>query len=214
MLTFKDLVIKANDKDIENFISALTERLSGNPIWSRSEDKENNVLGVGKIYAFKREKDNKLPSAGLSLFPKDKNISWYVPNVVPLEYGQLSYVEYNGILTEFFEDLVNPIASELGIRAEITSGAVTDVDILGEEAAQALTVFSNLANKSTGSSHPCDRERWLAFIYEVCTSGNSIDVGLLERLLIEQGWDEERAIKLVIEFEFGRDLIGYIREHS
>lgn len=150
----------------------------------------------------------------MALFPKGDDVSWYVPNVVPLESGQLSHLEYNDILTEFYDELVKPIADDAGIETKISSGHVEAADMLGEDAARCLRQFSTGANKSTGSSHPCDRERWLAFIYQACSLDESVDIGLLERLLLEQGWDERRANDLVIEFEFGRDLIKYMDENA
>lgn len=214
MLTFKELFIKTDNANMEKFITALTAKISQNQIWSRKEDKENRILGADTIYNFQRQKDSNLPSAGLSIFPKNEGMTWYVPNVVPLEYGQLSCQEYNDILTEFYHLFIKPTSDELKIEAEISTGEVDAVDILGEEAARALSLFSDCANKSTGSSHPCDRERWLDFIYKSCMPGRHVDIGLLEKLLIEQGWDEYWANKLVIQFEFGRDLVEYIKENS
>jgi hypothetical protein len=37
-------------------------------------------------------------------------------------------------------------------------------NLLGEEAARRLEAFSAGVNKTTGSSHPADRDRWLAFL--------------------------------------------------
>ena len=214
MLTFKDLEIKTNNEQIEKFIDALTLLLSKNPIWSREKDKENEAHWGEKTFVFRRQKDDKLPSVGLCLCQKENGLSWYVPNVVPLESSELSYKEYNDILTEFYEQLVKPSSNELRIETEITSGEVNDVDILGKEAARFLLSFSHCANKSTGGAHPADRKRWFAFIHNACISNKQIDIDLLARLLIEQGWNEDRTNKLVAEFEFGRDLIKYMKANG
>lgn len=94
MLTFKDLVIKANDTQIEEFIERVTNKISGYSKWCRKEDKESRTLGYKKVYAFQREEDNELPSAGLSIFPKEAHVSWYVPNVVPIKNGRLPGLPY------------------------------------------------------------------------------------------------------------------------
>lgn len=214
MLTFKDLIIRADNNKMEKFISELTNKISSSPIWDRKDDKQNLILHAEKIYAFQRKKDNKLPAAGLSIFPKDNGVSWYVPNVVPIEYKQLSYQEYNDILTEFYDLFVKPISVALNINTEISTGNISAQDILGERAARALSLFSDCANKSTGSSHPNDRERWLAFILMACTDKEHIDTGLLQKILIEQGWDEYGSNKLMSEFEFAKDVIDYIKENS
>lgn len=213
MDTFKDLLIHADDKQMEEIMEVVTQKMAGS-LWSRNANKNNNILNVEKIYSFQRKKDKALPGAGLSIFPRHNDEGWYVPNVVPLEFGQLTQKQYNDILTEFYVSYIDTVSRQHQIRCELTSGQVDDADVLGEEAAILLRRFSNCANKSTGSSHPVDKERWIAFIYASCMSEKEVDSGLLQKLLIEQGWGEESAYELIIEYEFGRDVIKYVKDHA
>ncbi|WP_407579566.1 hypothetical protein [Citrobacter koseri] len=210
MQTFKDVFIKLGDKSIIDFISNVTDNVTA--YWSRAYENEENSKYLGEIaFSFKRSGDSILPDAGLSIFQKENNI-WYIPNVVPLEKGQLNYDEYNKIITDFYNSCLKPVALELKIDVEITSDSITTEDIVGVEAGNLLKQFSSLANKSTGSSHPNDQERWFAFIVETCKKDKYVNASDLVRVLCEQGWSEDSAHKLAIEYEFARDLIAYMEQ--
>ncbi|WFU71056.1 hypothetical protein [Bradyrhizobium sp. CB2312] len=65
-----------------------------------------------------------------------------------------------------------------------------------------------MANKSTGSSHPLDQQRWLRFLILAHCSAQKPDGERLRRWLMEVEGDEDHALKLVIEYEFGLDLLN------
>lgn len=208
MKTFKDVYIRVGDAGIVDYIRDVTESLE--IPWERAYENEENSRYLGEVaYCFQRKEDSNLPAAGLSIFQKDAS-TWFIPNVVPIASGQLSYEEYNCIITEFYDSFLSPASEKHGIVVEITTGELRDEDVVGETPAKLLNVFSNCANKSTGSSHPMDRKRWFAFIVEASRSKNEIDTENLRRLLMQQGWSDESALDLVIEFEFGRDLIEHM----
>lgn len=210
MKKFKDVFIKIEDKSIIDFIKKITD--TTNSYWSRAYESEENSKYLGEIaFSFKRSGDNILPDAGLSIFQKENDI-WYIPNVVPLEKGQLNHEEYNTIITDFYNSCLKPVALELKIDIEITSDSLTEEDVVGSEAGKLLKKFSSLANKSTGSSHPNDQERWFAFIVETCKKDKYVNTSDLVRVLCEQGWSEDSAHKLVIEYDFARDLITYMEK--
>ena len=54
-----------------------------------------------------------------------------------------------------------------------------------QEAADALRMFSVGANKSTGSSHPSDQERWFQFLFAAYRAQGEFDPYLLRRWLEE-----------------------------
>lgn len=208
MKTFKDVYIRVGDTGIVDYIRDVTSGLE-NP-WKRAYENEENSKYLGEIaFCFQRKGDSNLPAAGLSIFQKDGS-TWFIPNVVPIESGQLDYAEYNEIITEFYSSFLLPVSERHGIVVDITTDELKDEDIVGETPAKLLKKFSSCANKSTGSSHPMDRERWFAFIVEASKSKKEINTCDLKRLLHQQGWSEEFALDLVIEFEFGRDLIEHM----
>ena len=80
--------------------------------------------------------------------------------------------------------------------------------------AQALRRFSNSANKSTGASHPRDQERWMEFLISAHHDGSDIDSDLLYRWLHEvEGWQEDGARDLLMDYDFARTLLGHYDQH-
>lgn len=210
MKTYKDIFIDVGDKGIVDLIKNVTKIKDG--LWSRSYENEENSKYLGEpAFCFKRENDSSLPEAGLSIFLKEDNI-WYIPNVVPTKSGQLSYDQYNTLLTEFYDNYLVPASAKTDVSVRITSDTITDEEVLGVEGARLLESFSLCANKSTGSSHPCDQKRWFAFLVEVCRSDTYVETDKLERILAKQGWSESLCEKLAIQFEFARDFIEYMEK--
>lgn len=207
MKTFQNLFIDLNGYDIESFIEQVTKSCGRN--WKRAFDREENAKYFNeKAFAFEYIGENSLPNAGLTLFEKNPGV-WYVPNIVPIESGQLSIDEYNKLLIDFKESLVSPAVQNTPIKVELTKDQVFLEDIVGKDAADALKRFSSGANKSTGHSHPCDKRRWFEFLLAAQKSGKELYSDVLEATLIEQGWSEEWAHDLALEFEHDQDLLDY-----
>lgn len=210
MKTFQNLYIDLNGHDIESFIGQLTKNCGKN--WKRAFEREENTKYFNeKAFAFEYIGENGLPNAGLTLFEKDQGI-WYVPNIVPIESGQINVDEYNKLLIDFKESLVDPAVQNISIKVELTKDEVFLEDILGKVAADALKQFSFAANKSTGHSHPCDEKRWFKFLLAAQKSGKKLSFDILKATLIEQGWSEEYANDLASEFEYSQDLLDFAKE--
>jgi hypothetical protein len=78
------------------------------------------------------------------------------------------------------------------------------------ETALLLHRFSAAANKSTGSSHPCDEERWLEFVTAAHREKAALDASTLEQWLREgEGWPEDIASELAVDYEKARSLLSY-----
>jgi hypothetical protein len=102
-----------------------------------------------------------------------------------------------------------PVADSIGVPLELSSPEQSIGDWLSPESANRMKAFSHLANKSTGSTHPMDRERWFDFLLALHRSGENPNVGLLRRWLVEEEqWFDETAFELVCEYEFARGLLG------
>lgn len=138
---------------------------------------------------------------------KKEGNTWYVPNIVPLGKGRLSYDEYNNLAKDFAENILKTASLSVPFKYELSKETISDVEILGERPAKLLRTFSDIANKSTGSSHPADQKRWFAFLYSV--EDKKIYADDVERILLEQGWSEKYALELAIQFEFSQALLTY-----
>src|SRR5690606_15672910 len=111
-------------------------------------------------------------------------------------------------LEDFSASVAQPAAAAAGFTVEMTAAEQGLDNWLPTEAAEALRSFSSHANKATGSSHPQDRERWFAFLLAVHRSRAERDTGFLVRWLTEvEGWSDDEAHTLAIEYEFGLALL-------
>jgi hypothetical protein len=156
--------------------------------------------------AFERDSGEGLEAAGVVLWGDEKG--YKIINIVPLKVRELGYRGYNALLQDFAARVARPAAEMAGFKIELTSNRQSLDDWLPVEAATALRQFSVLANKSTGSSHPSDRKRWLAFLIKAHQDKRSFNSDLLMRWLVEvERWPEEVADKLASQYEFGLDLL-------
>ncbi len=209
MKTFQDLYINIPGFSIQEFADLLTNYCGSQ--WKRAYDKEKDVLSMGEVaLCFERLENEDFKNAGLTIFEKTPG-TVYVPNIVPIESGQLTTDEYNKILNNFIEIILAPATNDTNISYSITKDKIFIEDVVGKDTAKLLENFSVLANKSTGGSHPLDQKRWFRFLVAVNNSDIQLYSDLLESTLVEQGWSSDMATKLVIEFEFAQALLDYTK---
>lgn len=78
---------------------------------------------------------------------------------------------------------------------------------MSPELEKTFTAFSNNVNKV--HLHPVlDRDRFLDFIIQSYSENSDLDVLTLQEKLESQGWSEEDALRLSIEYEFGKELLN------
>jgi hypothetical protein len=211
MEVFRDLYVHGDREQVAAVIAEVEHSLTGG--WTRDSAAEagmRSVAGAGSVtYCFSCTKEAGRPAATLFLVEKEPGL-FYVSNVVPCQQHQLSYQEYNAILEEFSERLLRPLSERAGLRVELTATQADLGNWLSEEAAERLRRFSASANKSTGSSHPSDRERWNDFVVAAHRDRSSLSASTLRRWLTEvEGWPPEVANQLAIEYEYGRELLAF-----
>ena len=211
---FQDLVLRGPPKSQSALRQALLDRIA-DP-WFHTEEKEKKlstrVESDADILAFERDTSDGLPAATLWLWSQSDG--YKVTNIVPKATGQLDYSEYNAILEDFEQQVASPAAQQAGFQIEMTSSRQSIEDWLPQKAAEALRLFSRAANKSTGSGHPLDQKRWFRFLIEAHSDNGQLDTRLLARWLVEvEGWDDDDANKLAIEYEFGLGLLSEYDHH-
>lgn len=194
----RDFAVHGSEQQFERFLSRLDEELPRG--WSRRRAAD---LG-SRYHIFERGSDARIPAASLFLSERDGRL--VVANIIPESVNSLSIDEYNTILGEF-ATIARSIAGDLELRID-ESGPDADIGRwLSDRTQKALVHFSRLANKSTGSSHPMDFERWADFITVSHREGR-IPPDMLARFLVEEeGWPPDRAAELVSEYEFGLSLL-------
>jgi hypothetical protein len=207
MKVYGDLVLSGSREALAKAVEAIESSMASG--WQRSQDLESRV-GIKDTRCFVAPSTASHRSGALWLAYRPEQANWYVSNITPMETGSLSEDEYNSILREFYENFVRPTTRATGIEAELGKFEKGARDYMTEAAEKQLDRFSVSANKSTGSGHPADQERWFAFIVQIVRDGYGPDASTLADLLQESfGWSEEKAHELALEYEFGRDLLRY-----
>lgn len=161
MKTYCELYFTGNRTSLEKFIAEIQSYAHGE--WIAKIEREMGTPWITFNY-YGNAVDK--ASVCISLHNLDSTNELRVTNIVPLEKQKLNIDEYNNVLREFYKDIVLPYKRT---HHDVTISQVTDdifnpKTIISETALRKLTLFCNAANKSTGSSHPCDQERWYDFI--------------------------------------------------
>jgi len=154
------------------------------------------------------------PAASLTLWGTDDG--YYVPNIVPQEFGSLTFAQYNAVLADFIARVAGPVVGNFGFTISTTKPRQAVDDWLSPEAAVKLRRFSGAANKSTGASHPSDERRWFDFVVAAYRArGEELGADTLARWLHEaEGWDQDSAHKLAGDFEKSLALLAYYDQHQ
>lgn len=154
-----------------------------------------------------------------------------VCNIVPLKKNQLSIEEYNSVLDLFYEEVIAP--NQLRLEGLKIVGPESDefdpLRYISKEALRKLERFCNGANKTTGSSHPSDEERWFDFICQTVDDNQTFDFDTIFRFLMDEeywgkkepgflgamgrfAWDEEHAGELATEYDNYVRLLRYYKD--
>jgi hypothetical protein len=211
MKVFRDLFLRGGPDRLLAAMAEIERRLTDG--WSRDPEAEATLrsaaLKEGPVYCFACERREHHPAALVFVTQKESGLS-YVPNVLPRDQRELSHDEYNGILAEFCDRCVRPAAHRTGAQVELTE---TQADLgrwLSPAAAQKLRAFAVAANRSTGSSHPSDQDRWMDFIVASYREGSRLDAHTPRRWRIAvDNRAPEVAQRLALEYEFGREVLAF-----
>ena len=120
----------------------------------------------------------------------------------------------------FYNDVIVP--NQIRLSGISIVGPETDVfdplKCISQEALHKLEKFCNMANKTTGSLHPCDEERWFDFICQTVIDRQVFDYDTIFRFLSDEeywgtrepgyvgamgrfAWDENLAAELASEYD-------------
>lgn len=173
----------------------------------READVKNNALGNDDVIVLVRDSFEDVDESGLVLW--QENDGYRVANIVPRNVGELGIEKYNRILQDFVDQVATPAAVLGNFKVDLSPHWQGLNDWMDTNAIQALQRFSNMANKSTGASHPKDQERWFEFLIQAHRASKRIDSELLVRWLHEiENWPEDTAHELAIDYEFALGLLG------
>ena len=208
MKVFRELRIRGPHEQIEHLIDDITATMGQG--WKRGTEQERDLwrqIARQDMFCFECTDSQQRRASALWLTYAQPN-EMYVSNIVPREVSSLSYDEYNSVLLEFHDRFISQAAAGRALTVELGEGDVDLEHWLSPNTANQLRSFSAAASKSTGSSHPSDRERWHRFIVSAHNEAAPLDASTLARWLHEDGgWSESLASDLAIEYEQGRELL-------
>jgi hypothetical protein len=130
-------------------------------------------------------------------------------NIIPSNSNRLSKEEYNFILNEFVRVFINRTAADYHAEVILTKPVMDVIDYVDQDVYDALVLFSEMANKSTGHSHPMDEKRWCEFILVSAAKKRRLSVDYLEGWLVDHGWSSDMANELGLDYEYGLTLLDY-----
>lgn len=197
MRIYKELSFIGNKTELDNLAKNIYNVFPEDWIKpQKNQGSENYILAdyVG----------DKAPHAEASIYyGKDTWRDGFVKvcNIVPLQKNQLTIDEYNQVLDLFYNDVAKAYGQkhdDIKIVAP-SSGYFNPLDYISKDALLKLTIFCNTANKSTGSLHPCDEERWFDFICQTVDDERTFDYDtIFEFLQDEEYWGKKKGVLGVI----------------
>jgi hypothetical protein len=210
MEVFRDLFISGSMDQLTAIMDEVERSLP--PGWTRDrateDDLKNGTPTKTTYYCFVTGGDETL-SATIFIVASALD-TLHVSNIISRTKDRLTYGEYNAILEDFHDRVVRPCAERVGAKVELTSDRADLSRWLSDSALKKLRSFTATANKSTGSAHPLDQERWIDFIVTAHRDKSRLDASTLRRWLIEVGcWFPEVADQLASEYEFGGEILTY-----
>jgi len=226
MKTYRELYFRGTAKQLSEFVDQIGKYAVGD--WKIEKQSER-----WKDYLFFDYIGTHVDKARVSIYVSDKisKGELCVGNIVPVEKNELSVDEYNAVLLKFYDDVIKPF-KESGTELSVSQPSDDIFDptsVISETALKKLKLFCSAANKSTGSSHPCDQERWFDFICQTVDDGKMFDYSTLASFLQDEvywgkkpdgfigvmgsyAWDEEHAYELASEYENSCEVLCYYKK--
>lgn len=230
MKIYRELYFRGTPSQLSKFAEEISNYVTGD--W-RFVSKDAN--GEYKKYLFFDYMGKKVDNARVSIYLGDRIDSGEVNvgNIIPLKKNHLSIEEYNAVLMLFYKEIVVPYEKENSYLSisQPTDDNFNPLTIMSEASLKKLKAFCGGANKSTGSSHPCDKERWLSFILQTVEEDRILDSDTLCRFLQDEeswgkkpndyigvmgdyAWDEDSAYELSMEYETISEAMKYYKENG
>ena len=226
MKTFRELYFRGDSAQLQNFTSEIRKYTTSEWEYGR-EDKYSSSWIYFDYLGNKVDNARVCISTGKYVLQGELKVT----NIVPLEKNQLNIEEYNAVLQKFYEDIIVPYKAS-NHEISITEPSADEFDprtVISSKALKKLEAFCNGANKSTGSSHPSDQERWFDFICQTVDDGMMFDYSTLADFLQDESywgkkdpgflgvmgsfaWDEDHAYQLASEYENACMLLQYYKK--
>ena len=231
MHIYKELILKGNKTDFDEFKKTAASFAVGDWKFKTSNDAFNYIMRDFITFDYLGKQVNQA-AVSIHYEPEHWQADYIkVSNIVPLKKRELTIKEYNAVLDLFYNDIIIPY---INMYPNLhTDGPTSDqfdpLSCISETALEKLESFCNAANKSTGSHHPCDEERWFDFICQTVEDERLMDYSIFSNFLMDEeywgkppksglggmgrcAWSEEQAQELALEYEQYVNFLQYYKK--
>jgi hypothetical protein len=204
---FKTAEVRGDRHQLSELVTQITEKPAVG--WHRNRNREPpkmpKLRAGHEVAVFRCEKEPEWPTADLFILGDGNSLK--VTNIVPVSVPQLSRNQYNMILDDFVSQNIQSHAKDLKLTVNLTADRRPITDWMSSESAKLLATYSRSANRTI--THPSDEDLWRNFLIQAHLDRTNLDTETLFRWLTEEeGWLEDRARELTIEFEFALSLLN------
>lgn len=223
MKVYKELIIQGTERALFEFQNKIGDFSTND--WERIRGRRD-LKDKFVVFEYKGESVDKSQVFFYTANIKEKGLI-KVTNIIPIaqDKSDLTIEEYNKILDLLYKDIVcRYIDPELSI--ELSKSDVFDpLTVFSKETLNKLKQFCSAANKSTGATHPLDRERWLDFVFTSYSKEETMDTETFANFLSDEeywgkrtkyimgecAWTEEWAWNLAGEYSL---MIETLKNYS
>ena len=205
MIRYRHLRVTGTKETVGRILQQMLSRQAGG--WRRSVAREESIRAVSDLFCFEYDGAHGVPGATVWVSTKDDGQVLYETTIVPTIEREISVEQCNAVLESFVDHMVRPLTNESNVLVELTSAEPDLRDHMSAPVEKRLRAFSSAANKTTGGTHPMDRQRWLEFLLAAHRENIDWSSEDLHRWLVEDGWEEDVADGLAVQYDLARDLL-------
>lgn len=202
MKTPRNVDVVGTRHQLEQLVNSLKKRDSLGS-WQLTEEFSRKSLDSSLVFKYTRAQ---VPYALLWISTRDAE-RLCISNIVPLVGKRIFADEYNRIAGEFVQDILEPLCRGIGCDIKFGPEERTVETELSAKTLKALKRFLDLANPSTGNSHPEDSRRWNDFVIQSHQDQSIISHDVFMEHLTDREWDEDIADDLYSDYESGLSLL-------
>jgi len=194
----RDFYVRSDRLDKDRLRAKVLETITSP--WHDPDIGDRDENGLWTWFRLERVSDENLPRVQIVLHAVDGGLK--LTDAVPAgSAGQLDHDTYNRVVTDFHSRFATSIAEGGNVRTSLSQPSAPLADWVGDEAVRALARFSHTANRSGAAGHPKDEERWLDFLHLALPRAKVGFTEALRQALVNNGWPEDTADKLVAQAE-------------
>ena len=220
MLRFVQLSIDGSNKKLRELLSSWIKKTPKGWKYDKMRSKEmfSNLSRDEEEWAYFKA-PSKLYEAIVCVVVESTKLT--IANIISDNYFSLGKKRYNEVVNAFYDAFIQGTLSET-LKANITKPDQSLAELINHDTADKLITWEALCNHGDGGiCHPNDRERWFEFVLTAVHTSSSIDLEILEQWLVEEKkWpsadneDDDRTKRLLLYFEYGKDLIEYYEKKN